>query len=58
MNNQFGYLVVKAHIDDLIRAAQRSRMARGAVSRSGIRARRASMQRPLGNLRRWSARWV
>jgi hypothetical protein len=27
MNNQLDYLVVKAHIDDLVRAAERARMA-------------------------------
>jgi hypothetical protein len=30
MNHPHDYLVVKAHIDDLVRAAERSRMAHGA----------------------------
>ncbi|HSC04473.1 MAG TPA: hypothetical protein VLC49_14180 [Solirubrobacteraceae bacterium] len=30
MNNQHDYLVVKVHIDDLMRAAERARMARSA----------------------------
>jgi hypothetical protein len=30
MNHQHDYLVVKAHIDDMVRAAERARVARGA----------------------------
>ena len=34
MNGQHEYLVVKAHIDDLVRAAEHARTARGARSRT------------------------
>ena len=34
MNGQHDYLVVKAHIDELVRAAEHARMARGARRRT------------------------
>jgi hypothetical protein len=40
MNNQFEYHAAKAHIDDLVRTAERAHMARGAKSESSTRPRR------------------
>jgi hypothetical protein len=34
MNSQLAYLVAKAHIDELVRAAERGRMSGGRRSRS------------------------
>jgi hypothetical protein len=39
MNNQLDYVVAKAHIDELVRAAERARMARRTDSGSSRRAR-------------------
>jgi hypothetical protein len=50
MNNQHDYLVVKAHIEELMRAAERARMARGAPSWTPARPGR----RLVGRLRRFS----
>jgi hypothetical protein len=47
MNNQLDYLVAKAHIDDLVRAAERARTARGA----GLRTPGAALRGMVGRLR-------
>ncbi|HET6864535.1 MAG TPA: hypothetical protein VFH80_01385 [Solirubrobacteraceae bacterium] len=47
MNYQNDYLVVKAHIDDLVRAAERARVARGIRPR----APRVAWRSVLGRLR-------
>jgi hypothetical protein len=49
MNHTHDYLVVKAHIDDLVRAAERSRMARG-VPRSNPSGRGRGVVRRLRHL--------
>jgi hypothetical protein len=52
MNGQHEYLVVKAHIDDLVRAAERARMARGTRPWTPTGAGRGLV----GRLRRMSRR--
>ena len=52
MNTQLDYLVVKAHIDDLVRAAERARMAPGKSSRTPAGAGRSLV----GRLRRVTGR--
>lgn len=44
MNYQNDYLVVKAHIDDLVRDAERARMARGARRSTPTSAGRSLVQ--------------
>jgi hypothetical protein len=48
MNNQLDYLVAKAHIEDLLRAGERARMARGASPRRSSAAGRGMIGRLRG----------